>query len=908
MDRHHPSLRLPRTVTFAVALLGAFAAALFAIHIVAAFTGPTQAPPSGNGVISVSGTNVGVAGNVTVGTSGSDYGVEILPNVSGNSIFWLDDYNNTLRFSNGTTPGAYPMTYSNGGNLAVPGTISGSYTGTMSAGNLSAGSFGANTGGGNYSFPANVGIGVAGPTQALEVNGAIQADNGNSLSATSGNTTGSGGYSSVIINSTGNNTNSGYVKIQAFYAGIGYTTPLALQPSGGNVGIGTATPGNTLTVAGKIQSTSGGVVFPDGTVQTTAASASGQTTSAANVSSGSFGANTGGGNYTFPGSITVGPSANYLNTNGSLICFSSAGTCASGVASPSIVEDWGVNLVGNGGTQPVRVTDAALLVGYGNFSTSYPAGNLLVSGNVGIGTVSPGDSLDVSGQVVFGASVARLSIGSDSIGFNRRVATGAIYSSGEYAYQFEHNGNAVQGSDNLAIQVYNPSGGNITSNALAVNGYGDVGVNTATPVTALSVAGAITINEGTTFGGVNGYSFIGDGGYDTGMFSPSDGIVDFYNNTIHSIDITPSAMTVYQPTTFTQSATFSGNANVSGILYVSTPGGMWLSGMNGTNGIDAATPQSASSYTPILRQTTASGNVVALGGLGDGFGFLTYNSGRTANGYDYAPLYFTTNNGEVGIDTTAPGYTLDVSGTGRFTSTLYANGGVALSPNAELDYWGGGTPYRTWMDNNSTYFYGAVQDYAQHFTMDAEDLGRGWTWGAFGAAPGASLDVNGNLTLRGGLTAGGNLSVGANKITAGTIDPIYTISGTNYATYVPGMTGQKEETAGTLTLARQSDGTYAAPIDLGSATKGSDLWLFAQATDMKAPGAIDGLIVALTPGFDGRVWYTKDAAAETFTIHGTAAGEVSYSLTAPRFDAAQWTNLAPSQDAGAKGFVIGAGN
>ena len=45
---------------------------------------------------------------------------------------------------------------------------------------------------------------------------------------------------------------------------------LILQPSGGNVGIGTTTPGDKLTVAGVIASTTGGFRFPDGTVQTTA--------------------------------------------------------------------------------------------------------------------------------------------------------------------------------------------------------------------------------------------------------------------------------------------------------------------------------------------------------------------------------------------------------------------------------------------------------------------------------------------------------------------------------------------------------------------------------------------------------------------------------------------------------------
>jgi hypothetical protein len=41
--------------------------------------------------------------------------------------------------------------------------------------------------------------------------------------------------------------------------------------SAGNVGIGTATPGYPLSVAGVIQSTTGGIRYPDGTTQTTAA-------------------------------------------------------------------------------------------------------------------------------------------------------------------------------------------------------------------------------------------------------------------------------------------------------------------------------------------------------------------------------------------------------------------------------------------------------------------------------------------------------------------------------------------------------------------------------------------------------------------------------------------------------------
>jgi len=64
--------------------------------------------------------------------------------------------------------------------------------------------------------------------------------------------------------------------------GIAGNVLLAL--GGGNVGIATTTPGVKLDVAGQIRSTSGGFVFPDGTVQTTASGGSSPwTTSGVNI-------------------------------------------------------------------------------------------------------------------------------------------------------------------------------------------------------------------------------------------------------------------------------------------------------------------------------------------------------------------------------------------------------------------------------------------------------------------------------------------------------------------------------------------------------------------------------------------------------------------------------------------------
>src|SRR5439155_1283024 len=114
------------------------------------------------------------------------------------------------------------------------------------------------------------------------------------------------------------------------------------------VGIGTATPGQRLSVAGTVESASGGFKFPDGTVQTTAAvggSGGGGTITGVNAGAGL----TGGGS---SGSVTLdigagtGLSVGADNISGgtnsaALLVSGSLGVSGSGTITAT-------NLVGNG--------------------------------------------------------------------------------------------------------------------------------------------------------------------------------------------------------------------------------------------------------------------------------------------------------------------------------------------------------------------------------------------------------------------------------------------------------------------------------------------------------------------------------------------------------------------------------
>jgi hypothetical protein len=142
------------------------------------------------------------------------------------------------------------------------------------------------------------------------------------------------------------------------------------------------------------------------------------------------------------------------------------------------------------------------------------------------------------------------------------------------------------------------------------------------------------------------------------------------------------------------------------------------------------------------------------------------------------------------------------------------------------------------------------------------------------------------------------------KLDVSTIDPVYTIDGTKYATYGHSTVGIKEETAAKFVL-QEYDETrelYRHTIDFDALEEGTDLWLFYQVTDFGEDW--EHLIVTLTPAFDGRVFYEQDPKTNTLSIYSDREGTVSARLIASRYDAPKWGNLRLDQDDPYTGHVI----
>mgnify|MGYP001558266315 CR=1 FL=1 len=299
-------------------------------------------------------------------------------------------------------------------------------------------------------------------------------------------------------------------KTSSLFIVNGTTGNIFMAPSFGNVGIGTTSSGNKLTVVGNINSTrsvyagdttinSTGIIFPDQSVQSTAVSATiggGWTDDGSVVRLGAptdfVGIGTSNpseklyvvGNGTFTADVVVG---------GNLIAIDSGG--GSGSALLGWADDGTVvrlisstDLVGIGTTNPLATlhvngsgANGGFIVTNGSGYTAFFVNS--TSGNVGIGTTNPAYPLVIqtsgTGTTVNSNIVARLQ------------ANGAGYAS---TLQFSDNVvwdasiTMINGSLNFLV----PGFGIVPSFIIKAT-TGNVGINTTAPAQTLTVAGTLNV-------------------------------------------------------------------------------------------------------------------------------------------------------------------------------------------------------------------------------------------------------------------------------------------------------------------------------------------------------------------------------------------------------------------------------
>ena len=133
--------------------------------------------------------------------------------------------------------------------------------------------------------------------------------------------------------------------------------------------------------------------------------------------------------------------------------------------------------------------------------------------------------------------------------------------------------------------------------------------------------------------------------------------------------------------------------------------------------------------------------------------------------------------------------------------------------------------------------------------------------------------------------------ISVTKITTDAIDPLYHIGDEHYSTYMASIVGSiKEEIVDVIELQQTPNSDlFIYVIDFNNLEKDSDLWLFNQVVELGSD--MEELVVLLSSEQGARVSYKKDPENNRLIIYGNQQCEVSYRLTALRFDYEKWPTI-----------------
>jgi hypothetical protein len=511
----------------------------------------------------------------------------------------------------------------------------------------------------------NVGIGVTQPQARLDVGGTmrVRGDKGG-VGATAGMW-----LRDIVSNSDlafiGMDNTSlrfGGSELVGFFGNTGGGWGLRMDTTTGNVGIGTSTPSQKLTVAGTVQSTTGGFKFPDGSVQTTASFS---------VSNSLSGSGTAGYLSKFTASSALGDSSAYSDSAGNVGIGTNAPTRRLHVVSSTNAND-GILVEGRGNLVSLKSLDdnhrfnvnlwndgTTRFYDSQDNGTNWAMNLAFKNGNIGIGTNNPSQKLTVAGLV-------------ESLNGGFKFPDGTV--------QTTATGGSMGGS---GTSGYLPkfTGSTTLGNSPVWTDSTNVGIGTNSPTVKLDVAGQIRSSFDNDEGGqltLNNPRKSGAAARDWKLFNMTAAYGDSFQ---------------------------LWNYPVSGGAYsrfrINDDGTTILSPSGGNVGVGTTSPAQKLSVAGVVEstsggfkfpdgsvQTKASSGSGGVGGSGTA-GYLPKFTAATTVGNS---SIFVDGSGNVGIGTSAPGAKLQVAGDAIIGSTfIYGYGAMELggtpgSPASYIDF------------------------------------------------------------------------------------------------------------------------------------------------------------------------------------------------------------------------------
>jgi len=366
------------------------------------------------------------------------------------------------------------------------------------------------------------------------------------------------------------------------------------------------------------------------------------------------------------------------------------------------------------------ITTASLL-NTGLISTANLASTTATIPNIVVTTISAGTlsastitgaNLSLSGNLIVGGTLTTVNITSTNI-LNTNISIGTIVATGLSTLQNVTATNASvatliasTGITTASAQITNANvttstiaTARITSNLLALGNSntvgsifttgGNVGINTASPAYTLDVAGTIYA------AGTNNTNYVPTCVFANNSTLNGSAVASFLTPNLStgvSYSYFGKSLSIGNSGSVTYNYVGSNNAaNYIAIENFGKGGGIYLSN-NGNTGINTASPGSSlhvagsipvspigagihlgidpSTYAVIQLNSTA-GSYIDFGTSGGDYQsrIIAGNTGNLSIFTNGA-----SNNGYLGINTASPSYTLDVTGTGRFTGTLTITG------------------------------------------------------------------------------------------------------------------------------------------------------------------------------------------------------------------------------------------